>query len=161
MPQLNFQDFAPQLFWLAVSFVLLYFLMSRVALPRVGTILEERRNRIAADLAAAAQLREETEQALADYEQALADAKASAQKIARESREEMTANIERERAAVDAQISDQMADAEKSVTALKESALGHIEEIAIETTDALIARLLSKQVERSELQSAVKEALGK
>jgi F-type H+-transporting ATPase subunit b len=161
MPQLNFQDFAPQLFWLAVSFVLLYFLMARVALPRVGTILEERRNRIAADFAAAAQLREETEQALADYEQALADAKASAQKIARESREEMNANIERERAAVDAQISEQMADADKSVTALKESALGHIEEIAIETTDALIARLLSKQVERSELQSAVKEALGK
>jgi F-type H+-transporting ATPase subunit b len=161
MPQLNFQDFAPQLFWLAVSFVLLYFLMARVALPRVGTILEERRNRIAADFAAAAQLREETAQALADYEQAHADAKASAQKIARESREEMNANIERERAAVDAQIAEQMADAEKSVTALKVSALGHIEEIAIETTDALIARLLSTQVERSELQSAVKEALGK
>lgn len=161
MPQLNFQDFAPQLFWLAVSFVLLYFLMSRVALPRVGTILEERRNRIAADLAAAAQLREETEQALADYEKALADAKASAQKIARESREEMNANIERERAAVDAQMAEKMADAEKSVTALKESALSHIGEIATETTDALIARLLSKQVERSEIQSAVKEALGK
>lgn len=161
MPQLNFQDFAPQLFWLAVSFVLLYFLMSRVALPRVGTILEERRNRIAADLAAATQLREETEQALADYEKALADAKASAQKIARESREQMNANIERERAAVDAQMAEKMADAEKSITALKESALGHIEEIAVETTDALVARLLSKQVERSELQSAVKEALGK
>ena len=161
MPQLNFQDFAPQLFWLAISFVLLYFLMSRVALPRVGTILEERRNRIAADLAAATQLREETEQALADYEKALADAKASAQKIARQSREEMNANIERERAAVDAQMAEKMADAEKSITALKESALGHIEEIAAETADALIARLLSKQVKRSDIQSAVKEALGK
>ena len=161
MPQLNFQDFAPQLFWLAVSFVLLYLLMSRVALPRVGNILEERRNRIAADLAAAAQLREETEQALADYEKALADAKANAQKIARESREEMNASVERERAAVDAQIAGKMADAEKSVTALKETALDHIEEIATETTDALVARLLSKQVDRSELQSAVKEALGK
>ena len=160
MPQLNFQDFAPQLFWLAVSFVVLYLIMSRIALPRVGSILEERSNRIAADLAAAAQLREDTEKAIADYEEALADAKARAQQIAREAREKMTADIEQERATVDKQISEKMADAEERITSLKESALGHVDEIAVETTEALIARLLGKQVDRSEIQGAVKEALG-
>ncbi len=161
MPQLNFQDFAPQIFWLALTFALLYFLMSRIALPRVGNMLEERRGRIASDLAAAAKLREETEQAIGEYDKALSDAKASAQQIARKSREEMTADIERERAEIDRQIAAKTGDADKRVTALKELALGHIEEIATETAEALIARLLGKSVERSELQGAVKEALGK
>lgn len=161
MPQLNFQDFPPQLFWLAVSFVLLYLIMSRVALPRVGSILEERRNRIAEDLSTAAQLREDTEKAIADYEKALADAKARAQQIARQAREEMSADIERERNAVDKQISEKLADADKRISVLKESALGHIDEIATETAEALIARLLGMPVERADIQSAIKEALGK
>jgi F-type H+-transporting ATPase subunit b len=161
MPQLNFQDFPPQLFWLAVSFVLLYFIMSRLAIPRVGSILEERGNRITADLNTAAQLREDTEKAIADYEKALADAKARAQQIARRAREEMAADIARERNAVDEQISEKLADADKRISALKESALGHIDEIATETAEAVIARLLGKTVERPDIQSAIKEALGK
>jgi len=161
MPQLNFQDFGPQLFWLALTFILLYLLMSRVALPRVGSILEERRNRINADLEAAAKLREDTEQAIADYEKALADAKAKAQQIAREARDKVSAELEKERADVDQQINEKMADADKRVTELKESALAHIEEIATDTAEALTARLLGKSANRSELQSAVKEALGK
>lgn len=161
MPQLNFQDFAPQLVWLALTFIILYFIMSRVALPRVGTILEERRSRISADLAAAAQLREETDKAIQDYEKALAEAKSRAQEIGRQAREEMAKDIERERAKVDETINEKMADAEKRINEMKESAIGHIEEIATETADALVARILSKQPERSELQSAVKEALGK
>lgn len=161
LPQLNPADFAPQLVWLALSFIALYVIMSRIALPRVGGILEERAGRIASDLAAAAQLREQTQQAIADYEKALADARAGAQQIARKAREDISADIDRERSAVDKQIAEKMAGAEKSVNALKESAFQHIEEIATETADALIARLLSKPVDRAETQQAVKEALGK
>ena len=72
-----------------MSFIALYFIMSRAALPRIANVLEERAGRIAADLAAAAQLREQTQQAIADYEQALADARAGAQSIARKAREEI------------------------------------------------------------------------
>jgi F-type H+-transporting ATPase subunit b len=161
MPQLNIADFAPQLFWLALSFIALYFIMARAALPRIANVLEERAGRIAADLAAAAQLREQTQQAIADYEKALADARAGAQQIARKAREDISADIGRERSAVDNQIAEKMADAEKSVKTFKESAFQHIEEIATETADALIARLLSKPVDRAETQQAVKEALGK
>jgi F-type H+-transporting ATPase subunit b len=161
MPQLNVQDFAPQLFWLALTFILLYLIMSRIALPRVGQVLEQRSNRIAADLATAAQLGKDTEKAIADYERALAEARASAHQIARKAREEMNADIERERSGVDRQISEKLAGAEKHINALKESALGHIEQIATETAEAIVARLLGKSVKKSDLQGAVKEALGK
>jgi F-type H+-transporting ATPase subunit b len=161
MPQLNVQDFAPQLFWLALTFILLYLIMSRIALPRVGQVLEQRSNRIATDLATAAQLREDTEKAIADYERALAEARAGAHQIARKAREEMNADIERERSGVDRQISEKLAGAEKHINALKESALGHIEQIATETAEAIVARLLGKSVKKSDLQGAVKEALGK
>ncbi len=161
MPQLNINDFAPQLVWLAISFVLLYLIMSRVALPRVGQILEERSSRIASDLATAAKLREDTEKAIADYEQALADAKARAQAIARQARDEMTRDIERQRAEVDQTIAAQTADAEKRINTMKEAALTHVGEIATDTAEALIARLLGKTVARGELQSAVNEVLGK
>jgi F-type H+-transporting ATPase subunit b len=161
MPQLDAHNFAPQLFWLAISFLLLYLLMSRFALPRVGHILQERQDRIAGDLAAAAKLREETERAIADYEKAFADARARAQAIARQAREEIAADVARQRAAVDEQISAKLADAEKRITTLKESAIGHIGEIAIETAEAIVARLVGKRVERAELQGAINEVLGK
>ena len=161
MPQLNINDFAPQLIWLAISFVLLYLIMSRLALPRVGQILEERSSRIAGDLATAAKLREDTEKAIAEYEQALADAKARAQGIARQARDEMTRDIEGQRAEADQTIAAQMADAEKRINTMKEAALSHVGEIATDTAEALVARLLGKSVKRSELQGAVNEALGK
>jgi F-type H+-transporting ATPase subunit b len=161
LPQLNPADFAPQLVWLALSFIALYLIMSRIALPRVGSVLEERANRIASDLKVAAQLREDTQKAIADYEKALADAKTSAQQIARKAREEITADINQERAAVDKQIADKAAGAEKSINALKESALQHIEAIAAETAEAVVARILSKPADSSETRRAVKEALGK
>jgi F-type H+-transporting ATPase subunit b len=161
MHQLNINDFAPQLIWLAISFVLLYLIMSRLALPRVGQILEERSSRISGDLAAAAKLREDTEQAIAQYEQALADAKARAQGIARQARDEMTRDIERQRAEVDQTIAAQTTDAEKRINTMKDAALTHVGEIATDTAEALVARLLGKTVNRSELQGAVNEALGK
>jgi F-type H+-transporting ATPase subunit b len=161
MPQLNINDFAPQLIWLAISFVLLYLIMSRLALPRVGQILQERASRITGDLAAAAKLREATAKAIAEYEQALADAKARAQAIARQARDEMTRDIEGQRAEVDQTIALQLADAEKRINAMKEAALSHVGEIATDTAEALLARLLGKTVNRLELQGAVNEALGK
>jgi F-type H+-transporting ATPase subunit b len=161
MPQLDVNDFAPQLIWLAISFILLYLIMSRLALPRVGSILDERAGRIAGDLATAAKLREDTAQAIADYEKALADAKARAQAIARKAREEITADVEARRAESDAQNAARLGDAEKRITALKESALTNVGEIAIETAEALVARLLGKPVNRKDLQVAVNEALGK
>jgi F-type H+-transporting ATPase subunit b len=161
MPQLNIGDFAPQLVWLAISFVLLYFLMSRLALPEIGKVLDDRKSRIATDLAEAAKLRDATEAAIAGYEQALAAARARAQGIARAAREEMNAEIEKQRAEIDAQINSRMGDAEQRITALKEAAVGHISQIATETAEALVARFTGKPASRAELMSTVNEVLGK
>ena len=161
MPQLNIGDFAPQLVWLAISFVLLYFLMSRLALPEIGKVLDDRKSRIATDLADAAKLRDATEAAIAGYEQALAAARARAQGIARAAREEMNAEIEKQRAEIDAQINSRMGDAEQRITALKEAAVGHISQIATETAEALVARFTGKPASRAELMSTVNEVLGK
>jgi F-type H+-transporting ATPase subunit b len=161
MPQLNINDFAPQLVWLAISFVLLYLIMSRLALPRVGQVLAERRRRIESDLAAAARLRDDTAKAIADYERALAEAKARGQAIAAQARDEMTRDIERQRAEADSTLSAKSADAEIRINTVKEAALSHVGEIATETAEALVVRLLGRSVDRSELQGAVNEALGK
>jgi F-type H+-transporting ATPase subunit b len=161
MPQLNITDFAPQLVWLAISFVLLYLIMSRLALPGVAKVLDDRKQRIADDLGAAARLRDETEAAITAYEQALAAAKARAQGIARASREAMNTEIAKQRAELDGQINGRLAEAEQSITQMKETAVGHIQDIAVDTADALVARFLGKPASRAELASTVNEVLGK
>jgi F-type H+-transporting ATPase subunit b len=161
MPQLNVHDFAPQLIWLAISFVALYFIMSRLALPEIGKVLDARKDRIADDLGEAARLRDATQEAIANYEQALSAAKARSQGIARASRQEITAEIDKQRAETDAQISGRMADAEARITTLKEAAVGHIGEIAADTAEALVARFTGKPPSRPELVSTVNEVLGK
>ena len=82
MPQLNPLDWAPQLIWLVIIFSILYVLMKRVALPRIGSVIEMRAARIRKDLEAADKLRRETQEVIAAYEQALAEAKARARGIA-------------------------------------------------------------------------------
>lgn len=84
MPQLNPLDWAPQLIWLVITFGVLYLLMKWVALPKIGSVIEMRQGRIAGDLEAADKLRRETQEAIAAYEQALAEAKARAHGIAQE-----------------------------------------------------------------------------
>ncbi len=161
MPQLDFHTFAPQIVWLAISFLLLLLIMSRVALPRVGAILEERGNRIMGDLAEATRLRDETAKALASYQQALADAKTRAQGIAAQVRQETSGDIARQRAAIDQQLAAKSADAERRITALKEEAFTHVGEIAGDAAQAVVAQLLGKSPGNAELQAAVNEALGK
>src|SRR5262245_48165186 len=90
-PPLDPSSFVPQLFWLAVAFGLLYLLVKRVALPRVGDVIEERRERIDRDLAKAENLKSETEQALASYERALGEARAEASAIAKDMHAKLTA----------------------------------------------------------------------
>jgi F-type H+-transporting ATPase subunit b len=161
MPQLDFHTFAPQIVWLAISFLLLLLFMSRVALPRVGAIIDERAGRISGDLAEATRLRDETEKALIAYQQALADAKLRAQGIAAQVRGDVSADIARQRAAIDQQLAAKSTDAERRITALKEEAMTHVGEIAGETAQAVVARLLGKSTDSAELQVAVNEALGK
>ena len=112
MPQLELNDFAPQIIWLVISFVTLYLIMARVALPRIANVLEERRDRIASDLDKAEQLKRKTDEAIAAYEESLAEARNSAHAIAQETRDKLSAEVDAEKAQVEKQIAEKTSKAE-------------------------------------------------
>jgi F-type H+-transporting ATPase subunit b len=142
MPQLDFATFAPQLIWLTLVFGVLYLVMARVALPRIATVIEERRDRIADDLDTAAQLKSDTDDAIASYETALAEARTKAHSIAQETRDRLTAETDAHRADLEGQLAARIADAEKRITATKEKALTSVRDVAVDVADAITQQLL-------------------
>lgn len=142
MPQLDFATFAPQLIWLTLVFGVLYLVMARVALPRIATVIEERRDRIADDLDTAAQLKSDTDDAIASYETALAEARAHAHSIAQETRDRLTAETDAHRADLEGQLAARIADAEKRIDATKTQALTSVRDVAVDVADAITQQLL-------------------
>ena len=122
-PPFDTQNFPSQLVWLAVSFVLLYVLMAKVALPRIGAIFAERAKRISDDLKAAQGFKEQSDAAHAAYEKALADARARAQSIANEMREKQAAEADATSKRLEAELHEKLASAEKSIAATRTSAM--------------------------------------
>lgn len=155
LPQLNVQDFAPQLVWLALTFGILYFVLSRVSLPRIGEVIEERRDSIQRDLDEAARLKGETEKALAGYEQARADARSKATALAREHQEKVTAESDKERSKVEAQITAKLAEADARISTLKTRALAGINDIAADTAGAIVNRLTGQDATADEIRKAL------
>lgn len=158
-PPFQVETFASQLVWLAIAFVGLYLLMSRVALPRIGSIFEERRDRIADDLAEAQRFKDESEGALANYEKALADARGRAQAIANETRERMGAEAEERRRALEQQLNGKLAEAERTIAATKTAAMANVHGIAVEAAAAIVERLLGTTPAAGSVESAVEDAL--
>ena len=154
-PPLDPGTFAPQLVWLALTLGLLYLLMKRVALPRVGEVIEERSDRVKRDLAQAEKLKVDTETALANYEQALGDARAKAGTIAKTMRDKLTAEVDKERAKVDAEIAAKLAEAESRIAQTKAMALASVGDIASEVAGAVVARLIDKEVTQDEVKRAL------
>ena len=140
-PPFNRETFASQLFWLAITFAVLYLLMARFALPRVGSIIEARRSKIESDLAAAAQLKSNAEAAMAAYEQALAEARARAQTIGGETRAKLNAEAEEARKKLEAELNSKLAEAEKTIGDTKAGAMRNVRGIAAEAAAAIVAKL--------------------
>jgi F-type H+-transporting ATPase subunit b len=158
LPQLNPNDFAPQLIWLAITFVVLYFILARVALPRIGEVIEERHDRVQRDLDAAERFKKETDAALAAYERALAEARAKASSMAKDMRDKLTAETDKERASVEGQLSAKLADAEARIAATKTKALASVNEIAAETASAVVSKLLGEDVSPAEIKKVLQPA---
>jgi F-type H+-transporting ATPase subunit b len=154
-PPLDPTGVVPQLFWLALSFGLLYLLMKRFALPRVGEVIEERRERIERDLAKAEALKAETEQALANYERALSEARAKAGTIAKDLHAKLTAEVDAERAKLDAELGAQLAAAEARIAQERARAMVGVGEIAGETAGAIVAKLIGREVSQDEVKRAL------
>lgn len=156
MPQLNFHDWLPQLVWLAITFTGLYLVMARMALPRIANVIEERRDRIQRDLDEAERLKEETEEAIASYEAALAEARSKAHTIAQDTRDKLNTEIEANRLDVDEKIAISMAAAETEIDRAKKAALEHVNEVAIDTASSLVEKLLGQKPESDEVTKTVK-----
>ncbi|MBO0766644.1 MAG: F0F1 ATP synthase subunit B' [Hyphomicrobiaceae bacterium] len=154
-PPLDPGTFAPQLFWLALTFVLLYVLLKRTALPRVGEVIEERRDRIERDIAKAESLKTETELALTSYERALSEARARANAVAKDMNAKLTAEVDAERSRLDTQIAQQIADAEALIGQEKARAMAGIARIAGDTAGAIVAKLIGKEASPDEVRRAL------
>jgi F-type H+-transporting ATPase subunit b len=140
-PPFDASTFASQLLWLAITFGALYLVLSRFAMPQIGSILEARKAKIEGDLAEAEKLRLETEKALADYEDALATARKNAHGIAEETRAAIKADLDAKRTAVEADLSKKVATAEGRIQTMKTAALANVDEIAGATAAAVVAQL--------------------
>ena len=154
-PPLDPGTFVPQLVWLALTFGLLYLLLRRVVLPRVGEVIEERADRIKRDLEQAEKLKAETEEALANYEQALGEARAKSNAIAKSMRDKLAAEVDKERAKVDAAIAAKLAEAERRIADTKSKALNSVGDIAGDVAGAIVARLIGKEVSKDEVKKAL------
>jgi len=158
-PPFQKDTFASQLVWLAITFVLLYLLISRVAVPRIGGILEAREKRIAGDLAEAQKLKADSEAALAAYEKALADARGRAQAIGAEIRDRLHAEAEENRKAIEGKLNARLAESEKQIAATKSAAMVNVRTIAIDASSAIVQRLIGTAPAPAALEAAVDSAL--
>jgi len=158
-PPFQKDTFASQLVWLAITFVLLYLLISRVAVPRIGGILEAREKRIAGDLAEAQQLKADSEAALAAYEKALADARGRAQAMGAEIRDRLHAEAEENRKGIEGRLNAQLAESEKQIAATKSAAMANVRAIAIDASAAIVQRLIGAAPAPAAVEAAVDSTL--
>lgn len=158
-PPFQGETFASQLVWLTLFFVILYVLMAKVALPRVTAILEDRRSRVADDLAQAERLKAESDAALASYEKALADARGRAQALANATREKQAAEAEETRKALEAKLNARLAEAEATIATTKSAAMTNVQSIATEAAGAIVQRLIGTAPAGDALSSAVADVL--
>lgn len=141
MPQLCFDWWPNQIFWLMVTLVVIFFFLSRVALPRIAAVLAERQGTITNDLAAAEDLKVKAVEAEEAYNKALANARAEAQKIIAQAKAEIQADLDDATAKADAEIAAKLAESEKTIAAIREGAMDSVKEVAKDTAKELVAAL--------------------
>jgi F-type H+-transporting ATPase subunit b len=158
-PPFQKETFASQLVSLLVAFVALYLIVSRIALPRVGGLLDARQNAIEGDLAAAQKLKDESDAALKAYETELASARSRAQAIGNETREKLNAASEAERKKLEDQLTTKLAAAEKQIAATRETAMSNVRGIAADAAGAIVQRLTGVLPDGKTVSSAVDATL--
>jgi len=158
-PPFDSSTFASQLVSLLIAFVALYLIVSKIALPRVGSLLDERQNKIEGDLAGAQTLRDESDAALKSYESELAAARSRAQAIGTETREKLNAASEAERKTLEERLSVKLAEAEKTIAATREAAMSNVRSIASDAAIAIVQRLTGLAPDRRTVNKAVDASL--
>ncbi|HXP03224.1 MAG TPA: F0F1 ATP synthase subunit B' [Stellaceae bacterium] len=160
MPQLDYHTFVPQLVWLAISFVVLYILMTTLALPKVKGAIEGRRHRLDSDLGRAAAAKQEAETALAAYQKTLAEARAAAQDTLRQTGERLAAEAAERQRQLAATLAAQVEAAEVRIAAGKDQALAEIRTVAAEVGSAVVEKLTGTAPDGTAMSSAVNRVVG-
>ena len=156
LPQFDFATWSSQITWLIIIFGLLYFILAKFILPKLGETITERGDRIADDLDAASRMQREAEDAQKSYERALADAKAKAHNVAESTRQSVNDEIAKELAAADEDAAQQATAADARIKKIRASAMANIDAVASDTTSAIIAKLLGKAPTKAQLSRAFK-----
>ena len=158
-PPFETSTFASQLVSLVIAFVALYLIVSRIALPRVGSVIDARENAIEGDLAQAQKLKDESDAALNAYEKELTDARSRAQAIGNETREKLNTAAEAERKKLEDQLNAKLATAEKQIAATRETAMSNVRGIASDAAGAIVQRLTGVLPDGKTVDSAVDATL--
>jgi len=158
-PPFDTSTFPSQLVSLVVFFVALYIIVSRIALPRVGAVINARQNKIEGDLAEAQKLKDESEAALKAYEDELAAARSKAQAIGAETREKLNAASEVDRKSLESKLAARLADAEKSIATTRAAAMSNVRGIAADAASAIVQRLTGAAPDGKAVEAAVDASL--
>ena len=156
-PPFDPQTFPSQLFWLTLVFVLLYVLMAKVALPRIGRIIEERRKHIDAHLAEAQGFKEQSDAAVVAHDKRLAEARLEAQTIASTIRQQKAVEAEESRTRLEAQLRERLAAAEQSIATARSAAMANVKTIAADSAAAIVERLIGRTPSNEEIAAALRE----
>ena len=160
MPQLNPEFWISQIFWLTLTFGVLYFVLSKLILPKISANLELRKSQIQENIEAAEKQRESSESKLREYDEIIQKSKLEAKNIFKDAREKMLKNINSKKEILDKQIDEEISNAEKEIETLKKGAAEKINKIAIETSSDLVKKLIGAEVNNSSI-SAIVEDLSK
>jgi F-type H+-transporting ATPase subunit b len=158
-PPFEKNTFASQLVSLLVAFVALYLIVSKIALPRVGGLIDARQNAVESDLAEAQKLKDASDEALKAYESELAAARSRAQAIGSETREKLSAASEAERKKLEQRLAVKLAEAEKTIASTREAAMRNVRGIAAEAAAAIVQRLTGMSPDGKSVDSAVDASL--
>ena len=141
MPQLDFSSFPNQIFWLITALVAIYFLLTRIALPRMGAVLAERSGTITNDLAAAEDLKSRAGEAEAAYDRSLASARSEAGRIVADARAEIQGELDEAIARADEEIAERSAESERAIDEIRQGAAASIREVARDTAHEVLAAM--------------------
>ncbi len=159
MPQLDPSFFLTQLFWLAITFSILYLVLWRVALPRLSEILQERQEHIDNDLRRAEEVEKDAAEVLAAYQKTMTEGRDQAQAMLREATERMAAEAAERHDALSELLAEQAAEAETRIAAAQQAAQASIRDAAADVTRATVSRLLGADVGEAEAADAVDRTL--
>ena len=160
MPQLNPEFWISQIFWLTLTFGILYVVLSKLILPKISSNLELRKSQIQENIEAAEKQRESSENKLNEYEEIILKSKLKAKNIFKDARESVIKNINSKKEVLDKQIDEEVKKAEQEIGLLKKNAPGKINKIAIETSSELVKKLIGAEVNNSSI-SAIVDDLSK